>query len=495
MKLTTKQQKRITQTLRTTTLAGLTKRILRQFPDAEVYFVGGFVRDLLLGRDTKDIDIVIRGVPARDLQKMLTQNGKVNLVGKNFGVFKFVPKGKIMPAIDIALPRREHAFGTGGYRDVAVQSNWRLSITDDLSRRDFTINAMAWNVRTRKLIDPFSGLMDLKKKTIRAVGNPAERFQEDYSRMLRALRFSCQLGFNIEPKTRRALVAQMPRLNKKQKGERIVPHEVIAKELLKAFFANPVLALEIFDHTGVIKTLAPELLKMKGCKQPKNHHSEGDVWKHTCLCLKELASKNFEKEFNERANAEVVIATLFHDIAKPLTIKQENGRLRYLEHNTKGATLTKKIAERLKFSSCKDMGINVDADRLYALVYYHLLLLSSDPHAMRATTIERHYIRDPLLGKEMLMVQYADGAGTRNEKNQKGLGPYRIIKKRIKTLMGAKKKTLPAPLLNGNEIMRVLGIKPGPEIGKIITELREAQLQKKITTKLAAKRFIKNIKI
>ncbi|MDP2918223.1 MAG: HDIG domain-containing protein, partial [bacterium] len=254
-------------------------------------------------------------------------------------------------------------------------------------------------------------------------------------------------------------------------------------------------ALELFNEAGAIKALMPELLKMKKCVQPKNYHREGDVWEHTKLCLKETMDKNFAKEFGEKANAEVIIATLFHDIAKPLTMTKEKGRIRYLGHSELGADLAKKIAERLKLSSFKDENIDVDPDRLHALVYYHLLLLSSDPREMRATTIERHYLRHELLGREMLMVQYADGAGTIDSKKQKSLGPYRLMKRRIHELLGTRAKKLPVPLLNGNEIMRLLKIKPGPAVGQIITELREAQLQKKVTTKQAARDFIKTLKL
>lgn len=489
-------QKELDRILRAAGVDLFVRTLSKKFPRGHVYLVGGMVRDLLLGRETKDVDLVLAGVPAKQLQQFLKTKGSVNLVGKTFGVFKFVPHGSRGQSIDIALPRTEHAFGTGGYRDVKVKTNWKLPIEDDLSRRDFTMNALAYDLQNKKLVDPFDGLRDLKKKTIRAVRNPKERFKEDYSRMLRGLRFACQLGFRIEPKTWGALTTLMPRINARRAGERVVPYEVIAKELLKAFTNDPPRALRLFDRAGAIKALIPELLKMKKCPQPKNYHSEGDVWQHTALALQVLTSSRFKKEFGETPNAEVVFATLFHDIAKPLTIiypQKRSDHLRFYGHDEKGAVVTRAVAERLKLSSYKDGSIDVDAERLFHLVRYHLLLMSGDPKNMRATTIERHYLRNDLLGSELLMVQFADGSAALDPHGRPGLGPYRTMKKHIQGLLNTKTKTLPPPLLNGNEIMRHRMIPPGPEVGKIIERLREAQLTGLVRTKAAALKFVERI--
>ncbi len=254
--------------------------------------VGGAVRDAILGRPTKDYDFVVRGVSKAELQKFLASQGKVNLVGKRFGVFKFRPKGWVGEEIDIALPRTEHSIGlTGAYRDFKINSNASLKIEDDLSRRDFTINAMAFRlaptsyklIPTSYLIDPFNGLNDLRKGIIRTVGNPDTRFREDYSRMLRAIRFACQLDFEIETKTWKSVIKNIINLNKKIGGERVVPPEVIAKELVKAVSHNPVWAIELLDKSGAVKQLFPELLRSKKCPQPKKFHNEGDCWTHTIL--------------------------------------------------------------------------------------------------------------------------------------------------------------------------------------------------------------------
>ena len=131
---------------------------------AQVFLVGGAVRDLLLGKkDVKDFDFVIRGINLKELEKMLSRLGKVDLVGKNFGVFKFVPKGKkISMPFDIALPRKEISLAAGGYRDFKIDYDEKLNIKEDLGRRDFTVNALAYEIKNRKLIDEFKGVKDLK---------------------------------------------------------------------------------------------------------------------------------------------------------------------------------------------------------------------------------------------------------------------------------------------------------------------------------------------
>lgn len=496
--LTPKALKKLSSVLRATAMAQLGKALRVKFPKAEVFLVGGYVRDLMLNRETKDIDLVVRGVPGKKLENFLRRAGRVNLVGRSFGVYKFIPKHKAVPAIDIALPRTEIAFGTGGYRDVKVRADARLPIEDDLSRRDFTINAMAWNILSRRLIDPWNGVKDIRKKTIRAVGKPEARFKEDYSRMLRAIRLACQLNFDIEPKTWQALKKLGRHINDKRKGEFVVPRETVAKEILKSFTSNPVRALELLDKSGFLQLLIPELLKMKGCPQPKNYHSEGDVWQHTRLALEKLQSKEYSREFDSPANAETIMAVLFHDIAKPKTIvmpKKPGERIRFNEHAELGASITRKIAKRLRLSNYKDELIDIDNDRLAWLVGHHLLLISGDPMKLRATTIERYYLRNRELGNTFLAMQFADGAATLNAKKEPMLREYRLIKSRIKKMLAGKKtKKLPAPLLDGFEIMKATGQKPGPKIGEILTTLREAQLSGKIKTKKQALAFTKAIK-
>ena len=226
----------------------------RELPGSRWYVVGGAVRDAMLGRALGDVDVLVAGAAPEALTRFLEARGSVSFVGRTFGVFKFFPKGGGGP-IDIALPRTERPAGTGGYRDVEASADPSLPIEDDLARRDFTVNAMAWEAADETIVDPFGGREDLSRKTIRAVGDPAARFAEDYTRMLRALRFAAQLGFVIEHVTWTALGRLMPHLDDTRNGERLVPYELIARELLKSLAAEPKRAAGLWRDSGALALL------------------------------------------------------------------------------------------------------------------------------------------------------------------------------------------------------------------------------------------------
>ncbi|MEK7103072.1 MAG: HDIG domain-containing metalloprotein, partial [Patescibacteria group bacterium] len=492
------------------------KKLYKTFPDAEVYLVGGAVRDSLLARETKDYDFLIRNVSTNKLEKFLKPLGKVNLVGRKFGVLKFVPTthkaSEAFEPFDIALPREEYSVdNTGHYRDFEIKTDPALGIDVDLARRDFTINAMAWEVKTQTLHDPYDGYTDLQNNMIRAVGNAQRRFEEDYSRMVRALRFACALNFDIELRTAKALKKNAVHLNDlltatkeisvnhAEEEIRVVPHEVIAKELLGAFKHDPVRAFDLYDNYGIIGILIPELLAMKKCPQPKNWHAEGDVWKHTRLSLQILQSATFKKEFGETADIELIIATLFHDIGKPYTLKtpKEHGvdRIRFDGHDRVGAQMTYQICERLRLSSASRYQVNIENIRW--LVNYHLLLLNSVIDDMNNTTIEKYFFKNPELGKKLMMICYADAKGCKRLDGGSTTVAYTAMKKRLALFQktAGVKKTLPPPILNGDEIMKMLKIAPSAKVGEILTLLREEQLSGRVRTKAQAQKFIRNRRV
>lgn len=465
-------------------------RLHHDFPRAEVFLVGGIVRDTMLGRESKDYDFVVRTISLKRLQTWLRKHGRVDFVGRRFGVLKFLPaKSTLTEPIDIALPRTEHSYGTGGYRDVRVQSNPRLPITDDLARRDFTVNAMAYNITTRELVDAWNGQKDLQKKIIRTVGKPLERFGEDYSRMLRALRFSCQLGFTIESPTKKALISHMKHINDKRHGEYIVPRETVAHELKKTFLVNPARAFDQSDDLGVTQVLMPEMMAMKKCPQPRAFHAEGDVWTHTRLCLEKLSSTQFQKKFNSAPiTPELVFALLWHDIGKPATLRRAE-RLRFNNHDVVGADMAAEIMDRLRLSSA---GVNVD--HVYWLIRKHMIVASSKSSPMKRTTIEKYFYSSDAPGTELLMLSYADILATIISKTGKpATADYRMLEQQIAAMQPKRGMVLPKPLLSGNDIMRVLNIKPGPQVGVMKDKLREAQLRGTITTKATARTYLKKI--
>ncbi len=464
--------------------------------------MGGVMRDLLLGRPAKDYDLVVRGVPLAKLQKTLERLGKVNLVGRAFGVLKFTP-AKSTLTIDIALPRTEHAIAhSGAYRDFAVQSDYRLPIADDLSRRDFTINALAYNLLTGELIDLFGGRADLKKKMIRTVGAPADRFAEDYSRMLRALRFAIQLDFKLAPKTWSAVRQLASRINHGVNGEYIVPRETVAKEFLKSMTVNPILTLKLYDRSGLLALLLPELVAMQRCPQPKNFHAEGNVWKHTLLCLTNLTSQAFIKEFGAPASTNLLLATLFHDIGKPMTLRTPaqhgTNRIRFDGHDTIGAQATEVICERLKLTAYKEDSINCQADQVVWLVRRHLLIVGGPTviRQLKPTTLEKYFFTHPA-GADLQRLIFVDASSTMHGTPKRpDMSWYRLLKKRLAGLHALRRHRpiLPPPLLDGNTIMRLTKLSAGPRVGALLEQLRNAQLRGKIRTAAQAKAYLKTLR-
>ncbi len=479
-----------------------------QLPAARVYLVGGAVRDALIGKSKqKDFDVVVQGVDAKTLETVLSSMGRVDLVGKTFGVFKFrSAKSHSKEVVDIALPRREHAFGTGGYREVDVQSDPALPIEKDLERRDFTINAIAVEV-TRgvplsqsHLVDPYKGFDDLRDRVLRTVGTPAIRFQEDYSRLLRALRFTCQLNLTIESETWKALIAHISHLNEMSvdatdEQDRKVPYEIVAKEFLKSFWWNPVQAFDLYEESGAFKELIPELLPMKGCPHPPLYHSEGDVWAHTRLALQKLTSSQFRKEFpDDPVTMETILGTLFHDIGKPatLTTPELHGtdRYRYHGHDKVGSQITQSICARLKLTSQpKESEFHISCDGLGWIVSNHLVLLNSKIEEMRSSTIEKYFFNPRVPGITLLQVIFADSTATVPEGGEPILEHFRMMKQRIGELLklsddegSLRRRGLPHPLVSGDAIMERFRLQSGPKIGRLLRIVREEQLQNHIHT-------------
>lgn len=487
------------------------EELLNTFSDSEVYLVGGSVRDMLISRtDTKDYDFVVRNVEADDLEQFLLKFGKVNLVGKNFGVFKYTPymrrkedKDSQVKNIDIALPRKERSISKSGSRqDFIIATDPYLGIRDDLARRDFTINAMAIEFRSERLHDYFNGVEDIKKRTIRTVGGPDSRFQEDYSRVLRAIRFAVQLDFNIHTETMKSLKKFVPYLNdtiKNSQGkiERIISYEVVSSELLKAFYHRPIRAFDLFDETGVFSEIIPELEKMKGCPQPENFHSEGDVWQHTRRCLSLLDTNVLQKEFGKstRAGIDLILGLLFHDIGKPYTIQtpEEDGvdRIRFNKHDIIGAEYAREICKRLKFFSVE--GFSIDPDNLYWLVKNHLILMHGDVETMKRSTIEKYFFSRRYPSDVLLQLLYIDALATIPLVGRSDLANYRTLKKRIEEMkkLGHKKEELPIPLINGHDVIEVFNIDPGPKVGKLLALVREEQLAGRVKTKQEALEFLR----
>ncbi len=423
--------------------------LIKEFPEANIYLVGGAVRDLIIERPTKDYDFVISKVEPKTLEKFLTGKGQVNLVGKSFGVFKFMPdcllnKEERFEAFDIALPRTENAGMSGGYRDFEIQSDKDLPIEEDLGRRDFTINALAWDLKNKKLIDPFNGLSDLKNKIIKAIGEPEKRFQEDYTRMLRAIRFSCQLDFLIEAYT-------LKTINEKAEKIATIPAERINEELTKIILSPKAEeGIRLMKEIGLLKILIPELDSAAGITQNKAHIY--DVYEHSVRALGAGAARDYKLEIR--------LAALFHDIGKPKTKEGEGVDSSFHNHDQVGAKMTKHILKRLGYS-------NELINSVYHLVRYHMFYYAMD-------TVSDAGVRRLLsrLGKEniedFINLRICDRLGMGRPKAK----PWKLIEleRRLKEVQ--LDPIAPKMLkLNGTELMELLKIIPGPRVGLILNAL------------------------
>lgn len=332
----------------------------RALPGSRWYVVGGAVRDAMLRRPITDVDVLVTGVAPDKLTRFLEARGAVDFVGRTFGVFKFTPD-EDGGAIDIALPRRERPTGTGGYRDVAAFSDPALPIEEDLARRDFTVNAMAWEAADETIVDPFGGREDLSRRTIRAVGDPATRFAEDYTRMLRALRFAAQLGFAIEPGTWTALKRLMPHLNDARLGERLVPYELVARELLKSLEAQPKLAARLWHDSGAFGKLLPGM------------NVDATVGRRMAMIGK--------------GHAEAAIGALFYD---------------------QGAPHAREAAERLRLVAVK--GFRLPPQALARMIELAAQVKARPAKAWRPSELRRAFLSDEAFGRETLHLADALGA-------------------------------------------------------------------------------------
>jgi len=476
------------------------KSLLKEFPRAEIFLVGGAVRDILLGKKVTDIDILARNISGNDLEEFLANHGRVVFAGKHFGVWKFNEIGKPKNEIyDIALPRTEFSMHKQGiYQDFSIKTNPRLPIEEDLQRRDFTINAMAYNLMTKELIDPHNGQQDLKNKIIKSNGNPKDRFEEDYSRMLRALRFSIQLDFEIEEQTLKTIKQMISNINNEINGKRSVPYEVISEEFLKSLRSNPSKALDLWDKSGTLVEYMPELLKMKACKQPDNWHTEGDVWQHSLLALEKLSSKEFKEEFKEDSDLELIVAILFHDIGKPYTIetpeKNNVDRIRFNNHDVVGAKITKQILEKIKISAPPEIGINSDC--VAWLVEHHMILVHGKTNELNTKTIEKYFFNPDKPSKNLLKLIFIDGLSTIDENKKPMTKLFYKLQKRmseIKKATGSRGNNLVKPLINGKDVIKKLNIKPSKKVGEILQDIRQKQLNGELKLRQEALDYLKSI--
>ncbi|MBI2634726.1 CCA tRNA nucleotidyltransferase [Candidatus Peregrinibacteria bacterium] len=426
----------------------------------EAYWAGGCVRDMLLGIKPKDFDIVTSAKPD-EIENLLEHTIPV---GKKFGVILAIKNGH---HFEIATFRSDAGYSDGRRPD-AVEFT---SAKEDAKRRDFTINALFYDPVEDKIFDFVDGQKDMQDRLIRFIGDPEKRINEDHLRILRAVRFKNTYEMQYHPETYRAIKKYVHLIEK-------IARERVADELNKMITGkNPGRSFEELFEIGALEMIIPELCRLKGLAQPLQYHREGDVWDHAIYALESLTKEEDDPNPlpEKKPSLALTWAVFLHDIGKYDTFMRDNDRIRYDHHAEVGADISRKILNRLKFPK-------KIIDRVDWLIRHHMMItqLIEMPDGRR-----RHWFLQPGF-EELLEVYRADALGIK----PMDLSLYEKIKKLYKHEIAAL-KLMPKQLISGEEIMKILGIKPGEKVGEIIDELREQQLEGNIKTSAEAKKFLK----
>jgi len=418
-----------------------------------VYQVGGTVRDSLLNQPEKDLDLLVTGIPFEQLKSLLKSQGQLLEVGKSFGVLKFKPRGE-EKAYDVALPRTETSTGAG-HRDFEVRFDEKLPVEVDLKRRDFTINAMARELRTGELLDPFNGRVDLENGVLRQVF--AEAFVEDPLRLMRAIQFAARFKLKIEAETLAAMKAHAALID-------TVSPERIIEEIGKLFRAEePSQGFYLMRDTGLLRHVFPELEKTIGVAQPAK--KSGDVFEHT---MKVLDASRTCADLDHVGDLEVMFASLFHDIGKPYTVgfNEQTQRTTFYGHQIVSTKLTRKWLKKYRANM---LGIN--PDNVLSMVHHHMFETKSF-YTERAIRRFIHKIGKDLIFK-LVDLRIADKKGGAYPNQLKGI---LRLKRKIQEELEKKPPFGPKDLvMTGHDLMR-LGYSEGPVLGQILRRMVEVVL-------------------
>jgi len=431
-----------------------------QSANFEAYLVGGCVRDILMNREPKDWDITTNAKP-EEIQKLFPNNIYENKFGTV--AVKTDSDDEQLKIIEITTFRLEGKYTDKRHPD---EVKFAKTIEEDLSRRDFTINAIALKPNTQnlkpELVDPYNGQEDIKNKLIRSVGEPEKRFNEDALRLMRAIRFSVQLGWEIEKKTFAAL--------KKEAGF----IEMIAKERIRDEFIKIIMSslakkgIELLEETGLLKFIVPEL--RQGINNGQNKHHIYTIWEHNLRALDYAVKKNY--------GLKIRLASLLHDVGKPNTKAGEGLDCTFYNHEVVGAKITVKIMDDLRFP--KDI-----AEKVIHLVRYHLFYYNVGE--VTESGVRRFLSR---VGAEnvddLIKVREADRIGS---------GVPKAVPYKLRHLLFMIEKVKRDPIspkmlkVNGEDVMKILKIQPGPKIGMILSILLDEVIDE------PSKNRIKNLEL
>jgi putative nucleotidyltransferase with HDIG domain len=412
------------------------------------YLVGGCVRDRLLGLSPKDFDVVTDARPEQ-IARIFPNSSQI---GAHFGVI--LVKSDAGAAVEVATFRTEGDYSDGRRPD-AVQ--FEKDPAADARRRDFTVNALMQDPLSGKVYDFVDGRRDLQDRVIRAIGDPHRRFEEDYLRMLRAVRFAARLRFSIEPSTLAAIRKNAGNVSKIS-AERI--REELTRMLTEGGASE---AFSLLDQSELLAYLLPEVKAFQGVEQPPEYHPEGDVWTHVLLMLGML----------QGTSVSLALGVLLHDVGKPATFEIAD-RIRFNGHAEVGAEMVPSILSRFRFS-------NEVTDQVTSLVANHMRF--KDVRQMRVSTLKRFLSLADF--DEHLELHRLDCLASNGFTDSLNF----IIEKRAEF---GQEKLLPKRLITGNDLIQA-GYRPGPIFRLALEEVETAQLEGSVTTRDDALQLAKRI--
>jgi len=409
----------------------------------QALLAGGCVRDWVMGREPKDWDVATDA----ESQAVMRLFARTIPVGAKFGVVIVVlEEGQY----EVARFRRDVGYLDGRHPEEVEFADSRA----DAMRRDFTINGMFYDPVVGELIDYVGGREDIERGLVRAIGDPQQRFGEDYLRMLRAVRFAARFDFAIETDTFAAIKAQVPRIHE------ISPERIREELTLILTEGAAARGAQLLLETGLLAELLPEVADMDGVPQPPEFHPEGDVWTHVKLALEQL----------ENPTLTLAWGTLLHDIGKPPTFA-ESDRIRFNDHDVVGTEMAERICRRLRMS-------NEDTERICRLVAQHMRFRHVGE--MRASKLKR-FLREPFF-PELLELHRLDCLASHAD-----LELHDFCVEKLEEV--GQEELRPERLLTGHDLME-MGFEPGPLFKEILTALEDEQLEGRVNSREEAIAFV-----
>ena len=441
----------------------IARRVARAVADAggRALVVGGWVRDRLRGRPSNDIDIEVFGIAQDRLPVLLAPLGRVEPAGQSFPVYKLVPPGGSAGEIDVALPRRESKRGRG-HKGFEVHGDPSMSVAEAARRRDFTINAIAWDPVAEAYEDPFDGQADLARRLLRAVD--PKTFADDSLRAFRAVQFAARFEFALDETTaalcRELALDDLP-------AERIWGE--IEKLLLQA--DHPSIGFRLALDLGVIRQVLPELLSLVGCEQEPEWHPEGDVWVHTLQVIDRARTRI--DDLPRPQQLAVMLGAVAHDLGKPATTAFSDGRIRSIDHEDRGVAPASAWLDRLNVNSIDGYDVRrqvlgITAQHLKPGSWFKVRDEVGDGAFRRLA----HKVDLELLAR----VAKSDCEGRQPGTFDCSAMDWFLERARA---IGADKGP-PKPILLGRHLLE-LGLKPGPRVGEILKAVYEQQMDGAVT--------------